>query len=213
MSEHNPKGVPDDAPGSGEVQSRLLDAARGVFAASGYARTTMKGLAAAAGVAPEVLRRYYANKGEVFAAALRLPSDPAAAVPALLAPGIEGLGDRLVRFMLTTLDDHETRADLIAMLRAGGNAYSSSRALQEYLESNVIDTIVAAVGVPDARMRGSLISSYLIGIAVGRYVARIEPLASASDEHVVRMVGPVIQGLLDPRVPLAGPRSEEGTTP
>jgi AcrR family transcriptional regulator len=197
-----------NAPHDADARSALVDAARALFASSGYARTTMKGVAAAAGVAPEVARRYYRNKGDLFAAAVRLPTDPASAVPALLAPGIEGLGDRLVRFMLTTLDDPQTRADLLAMMRAGGTAYSSTRALQEYVESTIIDRIVAAVGVPDARMRGALISSYLIGIATGRYAVRIEPLASASDEHVVRMVGPVIQSLLDPRVPLAAPRSE-----
>lgn len=199
--------MPDDAV---DPRSGLLDAARGVFAVSGYARTTMKGVAAAAGVAPEVLRRYYASKGDLFAAALRLPTDPATAVPALLAPGLEGLGDRLVRFMLTTLDDPQARADLLGLARAGGSAYSSTRALQEYVESAVVDRIVAAIGVPDARMRAALISSYLIGIAVGRYVARIEPLASASDEHVVRLVGPVIQGLVDPRTDLPGPRDDSG---
>lgn len=156
-----------------------------------------------------MLRRYYDSKGDLFAAALRLPTDPATAVPALLAPGIEGLGDRLVRFMLTTLDDPQTRADLLGMLRAGGSAYSSTRTLQEYVESAVVDRVVAAVGVPDARMRVALISSYLMGIAIGRYVARIEPLASASDEHVVRMVGPVVQSLLDPRIPLPAARPGE----
>lgn len=201
--------MPEDAADPrADPRSGLLDAARSLFAASGYARTTMKGVAAAAGVAPEVVRRYYASKGELFAAALRLPTDPATAVPALLAPGLEGLGDRLVRFMLATLDDPQARADLLGLARAGGSAYSSTRALQEYVESAVVDRVVTAIGVPDARMRAALVSSYLMGIAVGRYVARIEPLASASDEHVVRMVGPVIQGLVDPRTPLAGPRSE-----
>ena len=166
----------------------------------------MKGVAAAAGVAPEVLRRYYDSKGDLFAAALKLPTDPTTAVSALLAPGIEGLGDRLVRFMLTTLDDPQTRADLLGLFKAGGSAYSSTRALQEYIEVTVVDRVVAAVGVPDARMRVALITSYLMGVAIGRYVARIEPLASASDEHVVRMVGPLVQSLIDPRIPLPGAR-------
>lgn len=211
MPEADPSGdVSNSSNGSNgaDARSAILDAARALFASSGYARTTMKGVAAAAGVAPEVARRYYRNKGDLFAAAVRLPTDPASAVPALLAPGIEGLGDRLVRFMLTTLDDPQVRSDLMSMMRAGGTAYSSTRALQEYVESAIIDRIVTAVGVPDARMRGALISSYLLGIATGRYAVRIEPLASASDEHVVRMVGPVIQSLLDPRVPLAAPRPE-----
>ena len=48
-------------------------------------------------------------------------------------------------------------------------------------------------------------SSYLIGVAAGRYVMRIEPLASASEEYVVRLVAPTIQALLDPRTSLPKP--------
>jgi hypothetical protein len=33
---------------------------------------------------------------------------------------------------------------------------------------------------------------------MSRYVLRIEPLASASEEEVVRLVAPAIQSLLDP---------------
>jgi AcrR family transcriptional regulator len=194
----------EPARGSGEqVRDAAVAAARNAFAAGSYARTTFKGLAAAAGVAPAVLRKYYDSKDAIFAAALRLPTDPAGAVPALLAPGVEGLGERLVRFTLDTLDDPQVRADLMAMLRQGASVAALTKSLQDYLDTTVIDRVVAAVGVPDARMRVALISSYLIGIAAGRYVVRIEPLASASEEHVVRLVAPTIQALLDPRTNLA----------
>lgn len=187
---------------SDQVRDAAVAAARSAFAAGSYARTTFKGLAAAAGVAPAVLRKYYDSKDAVFAAALRLPADPAGAVPTLLAPGVEGLGERLVRFTLDTLDDPQVRSDLVAMLRGGASAAALTKSLQDYLDTTVIDRVVTAVGVPDARMRVALISSYLIGIAAGRYVVRIEPLASASEEHVVRLVAPTIQALLDPRTPL-----------
>ena len=110
MSEESPVESPR---GNGEqVRDAAISAARNAFAAGGYARTTFKGLAAAAGVAPTVLRKYYDSKDAVFAAALKLPTDPASAVPALLAPGVEGLGERLVRFTLDTLDDPAVRDDL-----------------------------------------------------------------------------------------------------
>jgi hypothetical protein len=60
-------------------------------------------------------------------------------------------------------------------------------------------------------MRVALISSYLIGVAAGRYVMRIEPLASASEEYVVRLVAPTIQALLDPRASLPKPSSTGAT--
>jgi AcrR family transcriptional regulator len=206
MSEESPVESPR---GNGEqVRDAAISAARNAFAAGGYARTTFKGLAAAAGVAPTVLRKYYDSKDAVFAAALKLPTDPASAVPTLLAPGVEGLGERLVRFTLDTLDDPAVRDDLMSMARTGASAAALTKSLQDYLEMTVIDRVVTTLGVPDARMRVALISSYLIGIAAGRYVVRIEPLASASEEHVVRLVAPTIQLLLDPRVPLARPTSK-----
>ncbi len=194
-------------PAPDPIRDAALAAARSAFAARGYARTTYKGIAAAAGIAPAVLRKYYDSKGDLFAAAVRLPTDPASAIPTLLAPGIDGLGERLVRFTLDTLGDQEVREDLMAMIRAGASAAQVTKSLQSYLEVNVVDRIVTAVGVPDARMRVALISSYLVGIAAGRYLMRIEPLASAPEEQVVRMVSPTIQALLDPRVPLPGSKS------
>ena len=196
------EGTPEPAPDP--IRDAAIAAARSAFAARGYARTTYKGIAAAAGIAPAVLRKYYDSKGDLFAAAVRLPTDPASAIPTLLAPGIDGLGERLVRFTLDTIGDQEVREDLMAMIRAGASAAQVTKSLQSYLEVNVVDRIVSAVGVPDARMRVALISSYLVGVAAGRYLMRIEPLASAPEEQVVRMVSPTIQALLDPRVPLAG---------
>jgi hypothetical protein len=75
---------------------------------------------------------------------------------------------------------------------------SQLRAVTEFLSSSVVDRAVAAVGVPDARMRGTLITSYLLGVAMSRYVLALEPLASASDDEVVRLMAPALQDLLDP---------------
>ena len=60
-----------------DIPSQVLDAARAAYARRGYLNTTLKGVAAAAGVAPEVVRRYYDNREQLFAAAMRLPVDPA----------------------------------------------------------------------------------------------------------------------------------------
>jgi len=188
----------------------VLQAARLAFAARGYSGTTLKSVAVAAGVAPDVVRSLYRNKEQLFAAALTLPFDPARAVPRLVAPGLDGLGARLVRLSLTWLDDDQVRAD-IARLAVGrpeapavGAAAASStpvaelRALSEYLATVVIDPVLATLGVPDARLRAALITSHLVGMATTRYVLRIEPLASASEDDVVRLLAPAIQDLLDP---------------
>jgi AcrR family transcriptional regulator len=187
-----------------EVADAVLDAARVAFNTRGYARTTMKGVAAAAGVAPSVMRKYYANKEQMFAAAMRLPFDPSRSVPELLAPGLEGMGERLVRATFEVLSDESTRQEIVDLFQAGASAGKAAQSLREFLEESVIDRIASVVGIPDARMRAALISSHLLGLAATRYVVRLEPLASAPEEQVVRIYAPLIQDLLDPRKPVRG---------
>jgi len=143
-----------------------------------------------------VVRRYYNSRDELVAAVLKLPTDPASAVAQMLAPGVDGLGERLVRFTLQMLRDPETRELLTTMVRDGAGAAKATASLREFLETAVIDKIAAALRVPDARMRVTLATSYLVGVATARYVMRLEPLASASEDEVVRLVAPAVQAAL-----------------
>lgn len=181
---------------AGGVKRAVTDAAMAVYARQGYVRTTIRGVAAAAGVAPDVVRRYYANREEMFAAVLRLPVDPATAVAQLLAPGIDGLGERLVRVTFTMLDEPETREQIAVMVRDGVSTVKAASLLREFLESVIVDRIAAVLGVPDARMRVTLAVSYIAGAAGARYVLHMEPLASASVDQVVRLVAPAVQTAL-----------------
>ena len=191
-----------------EVRASVVDAARALFRARGYVGTTFKGVAAAAGVAPEVVRRYYDNKETLFAAVLQLPVDPASAIPRLLAPGLDGMGERLVKFVLDTLGDPKSRDELIALFQSGAAAGRAAGPLAEFLQESVIDRIVRAVGVPDARLLVALISSYLVGIAATRFILKIEPIASMPEDELIQILAPTVQDWLTPTKPLPGVKFE-----
>ena len=195
---------PSLGPVSEDPRDALLSVARDIVARRGYVGLSMHAAAGAAGMTEDVARRYYRNRDSLFAAAMRLPVDPVAAIPALVAPGIEGMGERLVRFTLDTLRDPDVREELISLARTGSTAGHAVAGLQDFIEIGVVDRVAGMIGIPDARMRSALITSYLVGVATMRYGVRLEPLSSASDEEVIRMVAPVIQDLLDPRRPIAG---------
>ncbi|HOB48148.1 MAG TPA: TetR family transcriptional regulator [Mycobacterium sp.] len=179
-----------------DLKRVVLDTARDMYARQGYVNTTIRGVAAAAGVAPDLVRRYYANREELFAAAMKLPTDPATAVAQLLAPGIDGLAERLVRVTFQLLDEPETREQIAAMVRDGAGAAKSTAPLREFLESVIVDRVAAVLRVPDARMRVALAISYVMGVVGARYVLRMEPLASATEDEVVRLVAPAVQTAL-----------------
>ena len=188
----------------------IVGVARSMFLNSGYARTTVKSIAAAAGVAPTVVSNLYANKEALFAAAMSLPSDPQKAIPALVAPGIQGMGERLVRATLQLVADQQVREDLVKAANAGKSfntgvdMFAVIKPLSDYFQSAVVDRELILMGIPDARIRGALISSYLTGVIAYRYFLNIEPLSSLSQEQVVALVAPMVQNLLDPTKPLPG---------
>jgi hypothetical protein len=143
----------------------------------------------------------FPDREALFAAAMRLPFDPAMSIAALLAPGIDGLGERMVRVTLRMLDDPETRDQLAEMVKDGAGATKATTALREFFETEMVDRVVSFLGVPDARMRVVLATSYLVGIAASRYVLQVEPLAAATEDEVVAMVGPMVQMALTTSIP------------
>jgi hypothetical protein len=152
-----------------------------------------------------VVKSLYDNKDRLFAAAMRLPTDPTSAIPEMIAQGIDGLGERLVRLVFSVAADPALRRD--AQQLAGsplGSAERQLRGIIEFTQSAIVDRGLGALGIPDVRMRAALITGYLSGIAAARYVARIEPLASIPEDQAVAMVAPTIQDLLDPTKPLPG---------
>ena len=191
-----------------ELASRVLDTARAAYASRGYLGTTLKGVAAAAGVAPDVLRRYFDNREALFAAAMRLPFDPVSSINGLIAPGIDGLGERLARVTLRLLDDDDTRLQLQQLFGPDGQSLSSVRVIREFLESEVVDRVAAVLGVRDARLRVNIAIAHLVGAVAARYVLEVEPFASANEDEFVALVAPAMQKALTTPVPTRGAAAE-----
>lgn len=193
---------------SADVGRAAAAAARAVLARAGYADTTVKAVAGAAGIAPDVLASLYRNREELLLAALQLPFDPTSAVPRLVGPGLDGLGERLVRAAMAVMQSDQMRSDLGYVGRVASGAGGATEAIGlvrgafDFLQDTVVDRALESLGVPDARMRGALITSYLAGVMITRYVVKMEPLASASEDEVAAMVAPLLQRTLDPRQPL-----------
>ncbi len=96
--------------GSG-TRAAIELAARRRFAELGYPRTTMRGIAADAGVDPRLITHFFGSKQELFVAVVELPFEPEPTFEALLADRGEDavdIGARLAEFVLGMLDREET---------------------------------------------------------------------------------------------------------
>ena len=170
------------------------------FAQWGYDATTIRGIAEAAGVDPALVRHYFGSKEHLFIAVLDIPFDPADVVPRLLEPGIEGLGERLTTFFLETWDEPNGRP-FLAVLRSVAVNEQAATMLRQFVAREVIHRLAAALDLDRPQLRAALAGSQLVGLAMARYVIRIEPIASADRAELASAVGPGIQRYFDRPLP------------
>ncbi len=195
-SEGRARGRPGRRAGGSATREQILEAARARFSAHGYGATTIRGVAADAGVDAALVHYFFGTKEKLFAAAMTLPFNPAEIVGAALEGSVEGLGERLVRGVLEAWEGPAARASLLALIRSVTSHETAAAMLREFIERGVVGRLAAAVGGPDARLRATLAGSQVAGLILGRYVLRVEPLASAEAVTVVAAVGPTLQRYL-----------------
>jgi AcrR family transcriptional regulator len=202
MSNPKPTGAgrPGRRPGPSSTRSEILAAARTLFAARGYQATTVRDIAADAGVNPALVHHYFGSKEQVFVAALNLPLNPADIVTGLRDAGPRSqLGARVVRFFVRTWRDPATGQPLQAMLRAAASTEQGAAMMRQFGEDVMLPRVATALGVSRLRAAGAF--SQLIGFALAATIVRVEPLASASEDELVALLAPSVQRYLDGRPP------------
>ncbi|MFG3704356.1 TetR family transcriptional regulator [Micromonospora sp. NPDC047670] len=184
-------------PGNPDTRQAILGAARAAFAERGFDAASIRAIAAAARVDPALVHHYFGSKDQLFLAAMQAPVDPGELLPNVLAGDREGIGERLVRTFLGVWDSPAGTAG-VALLRSALSNEWTARLLREFLVSQVLRKVLDQLDVDPAELplRGSLVASQMIGLAMMRHVVRLEPVASAAPETLVAAVGPTVQRYL-----------------
>jgi AcrR family transcriptional regulator len=188
-------------PGDARTKAAITAAARRQFGAGGYEATTVRAIAAEAGVDPALVLYFFGSKDDLFAACVEWPFDPAAELPAVIGDGRSGVGNRLVGLMLETWDAADGRNVVVSQLRAAMSHEAAGRQLRAFLESEILGPLTHALRSDQPELRGSLVATQLIGLGITRHVLALEPLASLDRDHVIALIGPQVQRSLTHRLP------------
>ena len=187
-------------PGAPDTRAEILASARSLFAARGLGSTSMRAIAADAGVDPALVHHYFNSKHDLFVAALELPVDPRVALAPVLEGGLEGAGERLLRVFLSVWDDEHARPALLGLVR-GVFEPEGRLLLRDGLLGVVLGPLGPALGLDEPQRRVALVASQMIGLVMLRYVLEVEPLATMDGESVVATYGPTLQRYLAEPLP------------
>jgi AcrR family transcriptional regulator len=186
-----PTRRPGRRPGPSSSREDILAAARVMFGDRGYDRASIRAIAGEAGVDPALVHHFFGTKEELFAAAMELPLDPAAIIPTLLAGPHDQLGERLARTFLRLWADPRLLPQFLGIIRSATTSEQGAALLRDFVSTRILATVADRLGVP--RINITAAAAQMVGVVMLRHVLRVEPMASATEEELVAVLGPALQ--------------------
>jgi AcrR family transcriptional regulator len=178
---------------SERTRAAILVAARHRFAADGFERTTIRAIAADAGIDPSMVMRYYGSKDGLFAAAADLDLH----LPDLATVPREKLGETLVRHWVERWEGGLSDELLIVLLRSAITNESAAQRLRTVFGAQVATALAAVVDDPaEAPTRAGLVSTQMLGLALCRHILRLPPVVALDAETLIASVSDTVQRYL-----------------
>lgn len=204
-------------------RSAILVAARRCLASRGYSGTTIRAVAAEAGIDPSMVMRYYGSKKGLFSAAI----DVDLGFPDLRGRPRRQLGRLMAEHVVARWEAESTEDGIVLLLRSSATHADAADRLHEIFAQQVAPLVSTLE--PDqeiAEVRAAMMATQVLGVALCRYIVRLPPMATMEPEQLVNLIAPVFQhyltGRLDQRVsavhppdadPPAGPQRRRSPRP
>lgn len=187
--------------GNSDTRERILNSARELFARNGIRNTSIRAVAAAAGVDSALVHHYFGTKEQLFAAAVHIPVDPMDVIGPLREVPVEQLGYRIPS-MLLPLWDSEIGAAFIATLRSI-LAGSEINLFRTFIQDVIAVEVGTRVDDPpgSGTIRVQFVASQLVGVVMARYILQLEPFASLPAEQIAQTIAPNLQRYLTGDLP------------
>lgn len=189
-----PSSRPSRAQQRLNTQARILVEARKMFAESGYDRTTIRAVAAAAHVDPGLVMHYYGSKERLFARATQAEAPP--------LPG--GTPEQVAEQLLDRLRQSLTEEPIgsLAVLRSMLTHPEAAHEIRDTARATQ-DRISAAIPDDEAALRADIVSAALIGVVLGRHLIKLDHLIDADPQQIVDILRPCVRSLTKAEPPTA----------
>lgn len=178
---------------SERTRGAIIKAAREHFARHGFDGTTIRAVAASAGIDPSMVMRYFTSKRNLFAVAMDLDL----ALPDLSAVPPGDRGRVAVEHFLLLWEGPEPNDLLRILLASAATNSDAAKHVENVLKAQLEQMVRAVIADPGtAEARAGLIATQLLGLALGRHILQLPQVVALDQQTIVRMVGPVIQRYL-----------------
>jgi AcrR family transcriptional regulator len=174
------------------TRASIAASARELFTENGYAGTSVRAIAAAAGIDAALVIRYFGSKESLFLETVKFPS--------FLEQAFDGpresLGERIVAAVFS--GDFEGRLSVFNALIRAADSDSIREKMNEARDRTFFEPLLRHLEGPQTRLRVRLIGAQLTGLLFVLATADDEELAARDRDQLIRTYGRAVQALLDP---------------
>jgi AcrR family transcriptional regulator len=173
------------------TREAIREAAARLFPVHGYTGTSVRDIAAEAGVDAALVIRHFGSKEDLFLEIMQLDDD---AQPLLDGP-VETLGEHFIEYVLTA--GEQVRGVFLALIRASDSDGVAPR-LRAVHEAAFVAPLRSRLAGPDAELRSRLAASLVGGLLYSLWVVGDEELLATDHTELVRRHGALLQALITP---------------
>ncbi|MET9922549.1 TetR family transcriptional regulator [Streptomyces sp. NPDC059605] len=178
--------------GNPPTREAIVPAARALFLERGYRGTTVRAVAAVAGVDPALISYHFGSKKGLFAEVMQFQCANALAVDDVLGGDPATLPDRLIDAVTGLWED----ADFLRLTAQGDEA---AEVIREYLERELLARLVEFLGGRDATARATAVVTILGGLIYTRYLNPLPTPAALTPSETRTVLTPALRAALAPR--------------
>jgi AcrR family transcriptional regulator len=178
------------------TREAILSSARKAFARAGYDGAGVREIASGAGVTAMLVNRYFGSKEGLFAEVVaEIMATPTILTKANLESSSRG-ADMAAALVGITATDAAPLEGFQIMLHSASSERAAEIA-REQIEKHYHRVLTAALRGDLAPQRAALLLALVAGVQVMRQMIGLSALAKASPKTLTRLLGPILQQLMD----------------
>ncbi|BDZ48719.1 TetR family transcriptional regulator [Frondihabitans sucicola] len=176
----------------------ILEVARHRFASDGYDGTSIRAIAAEAGIDAALVMRYFGSKDGLFSAATEIDLE----MSDFSDTPRQDLGAALAQHFVERWEATDTGVPLRILLTAAPKDTAAAEKMKTVFEQQLLPVIAHAVpgdsnGDAVPAKRAALIASHVLGFAFCRYVLKLPAIVAMDEAEATTWLGPAIQRCLE----------------
>jgi AcrR family transcriptional regulator len=175
------------------TETAVLSAARKQFAEHGFERTTIRAVAADAGIDPALVMQLFGNKEQLFSAAAQASID----LHSLVEAPVGDLAKASAAHLFSGFEEPSRRDSSEALLRSCLTHPLAGQILRDQVMAPAQSTVAATIGGNDAELRAAVLNACTLGVTIARYLLRVPAMAQADQGDLERILEPALRALVE----------------